>query len=347
MRTTIKFVFVVISTFIMCSCTSMEEKMEKALMAYQKEGYTILSQSETLSEVDHFLLVQKDNQIFIDELLGKKSKHLVFPKEDGYYTKQIQLSMQDGVPACSFALLNEGNKVPISNEEYIVIQSDKLKGKQTLVFANKNAINAPCYVYCVSNPDTIYSLGKWKDLWIEKDSFILKYCESIDKLFGEDYKSNTFDVIMSLSTEDMSFKGFYGNFGINADFDIDYIKNKYPDIEFRDQNNEIRFPFSWFGTPDIMTIKDAIDNYESEADKIQKEIDRIFKEREAELKKLERQQSQNSQNNYRDNAGKGNRIQWYPCPVCGGRGYSEGFDSYGRRANHKCSWCGGTGGHWE
>ena len=187
MRITYKMFTVLIVAVFMYSCTSMEEKMEKALMTYQKEGYSILSQSENPSEVDHFLLIQKDNQIFVDELLGKRSKHLVFPKEDGYYIKQIQLSMKDSVPACSFTLLNEGNKVKISNEDFIVIQNEKLKGKQTLVFANKNAINSPCYVYCLSNPDTIFSLGKWKELWVEKDNFILKYYEGLDKLFGDDY----------------------------------------------------------------------------------------------------------------------------------------------------------------
>lgn len=342
MRTTIKFAVVVISTFIMCSCTSMEEKMEKALMTYQKEGYSILSQSENPSEVDHFLIIQKDNQIFVDELLGKRSKHLVFPKEDGYYIKQIQLSMKDSVPTCSFTLLNEGNKVQLSNEDFIVIQNEKLKGKQTLVFANKNAINSPCYVYCLSNPDTIVALGKWKELWVEKDNFILKYYEGLDKLFGEDYKNNTFDIVMYLSSEDMSFKGFYGGFSLNANYDLDYIKRKYPGKEFKNQNNEVCFPLSWFGSPEIKTIKSAIDNYESPTDRVKREMDSIFKEGEKRTEKLNQQQSQNNRN-----SNKGNRIQWYPCPYCWGKGYTEGFNVSGRRTNYRCSHCGGQGGHWE
>ncbi len=342
MKSILKLTVVTIVSIFMCSCTSKEEKMKRAIMAYQKEGYSILSQSENPLEVDHFVLVQKDNKIFVDGLSGKKSKHLVFPKEDGYYIKQIQLSMKDSVPTCSFTLLNEGNKLPISNEEYIIIQNEKLKGKQTLVFANKNAINSPCFVYCLSNPDTILDLGKWKELWIEENSFIIKYCESLDKLFGEDYKNNTFDVVMYLSSEDMSFKGFYGGFSLNANYDLDYIKNKYPGNEFKDQNNEVCFPLSWFGSPEIKTIKSAIDNYESPADRMKRKMDSIINEGKRKREKLDQRQSQNNRN-----SNKGNRIQWYPCPYCWGKGYTEGFNVSGRRTNYRCSHCGGQGGHWE
>lgn len=340
MRTIPKLLVVALAVIFTCSCSSTEEKMKKAIVAYQKEGYTILSQSENPSEANHFVLVQKNNQIFIDELSGKKSKRLVFPKEEGYCIKQIQLSMKDSVPTCSYILLDEGNKVQVSNKDYIVIQNEKLKGKQTLVFANKNAINAPYYVYCLSNPDTLFALGKWKELWLEENNIILKYCESLDKLFGENYKNNTFDVVMYLSIEDMSFKGFYGGFSLNANYDLDYIRSKYPGKEFKDQNNEVCFPLSWFGSPEIKTIKSAIDNYESPADRIKREMDSVIKEGKRKTERLNRQQNNRNSN-------KGNRIQWHPCSYCWGKGYTEGFNVSGRRTNYRCSHCGGQGGHWE
>lgn len=325
---------------MVCGCSNPEDKVKNAVIKYQEEGYTILSQSENPSKVDHFVLVQKDNQIYFDGLSGKKSKYLVFPKEDGYYLKQVQLSLKDSIPVCSFALLNEGNKMIMSGEEYVVIKDDKLKGKRTLVFANKNAVNSPCYAYCLSNPDTLFALGTWKGFWIEKDQFIIKYCESLDKLFGENYKDNIFDVVMYLSTEDMSFIGFYGSFGLDAKYDLDYIKNKYPDIDFNDQNNEIRFPLSWFGSSDIKTIKGAIDNYESEADRIQREINRIMREGE---KTKQKQQQQSLKNQSRQTRQK----IWVSCPYCVGRGWQEDFDIYGRRTKKVCCMCGGQRGHWE
>lgn len=341
MKNLINWAILMVLAIMVCGCNNPEDKVKNAVIKYQEEGYTILSQSENPSKVDHFVLVQKDNQIYFDGLSGRKSKYLVFPKEDGYYLKQVQLSLKDSIPVCSFALLNEGNKLIMSGEEYVVIKDDKLKGKQTFVFANKNAINSPCYTYCLSNPDTLFALGTWKGIWIEKDQFIIQYCESLDKLFGENYKNNVFDVVMYLSTEDMSFIGFYGSFGLDAKYDLDYIKNKYPGKEFKDQNNEIRFPFSWFGSPDIKTIKEAIDNYEWESNKVKREIDRLLKDNEL----AKRQLNQNNRNC--NSNSKGNRIQWYVCPYCFGKGYHEGHNVSGRRTRYRCSGCGGAGGHWE
>ena len=346
MKTTLKISVVVIAAIFLCCCTSKEEKMKKAITKYQTTGYTILSQSDPLSEADHFVLAQKDNQVFVDELSGKNSRHLVFPKEDGYYVKQIQLSMKDSVPTCSYTLLYEGNKVMISNEDYAVVNNEKLNGTQTLVFANRDAINSPCYAYCLSNPDTLFAFGEWKGLWIEKNNFVIQYSESLDKLFGDEYKDKTFDVVMYFSTKDMSFLGFYDSFGLNAEYNMDYIKNKYPGLEFKEQNNEIRFPLSWFGSSEITTIKNAIDKYESVTDRTRRKIDSIMKAGEARKAQLRHQQRQNNQNN---NSGQQNRSKiWVPCNWCSGRGWRMDLNvATGRKEKTVCGTCGGRGGRWR
>ena len=89
MRTIPKLLVVALAVIFTCSCSSTEEKMKKAIVAYQKEGYTILSQSENPSEANHFVLVQKNMQRYTKN-----------PKNENFLQKNVQISKF----FCTFAL---------------------------------------------------------------------------------------------------------------------------------------------------------------------------------------------------------------------------------------------------
>ncbi len=105
MRTTIKFAIVVISTFIMCSCVSKEEKKAIAKEYYQQQGYRVFPKAtnnipyDTNNPDNFYILFAKDGSIYLDTNFEKegKSAQKIYPNEKGIQFKMLGVSFSGGI----------------------------------------------------------------------------------------------------------------------------------------------------------------------------------------------------------------------------------------------------------
>lgn len=246
-------VVVIVGMSIVLTPTDYNKKVAKAIEQYKTQNATILSSSGTNESTkdNHYVIFQKGDTIYIDELERKTPVRAILPRKGGFFIKRLFLTFENEKPTTSCELVNEGKRSNLKIRPMLKVQN-AYEGERAICLKEmEDGYASHSYYYNMNNPDTIYMVN---GEFVERNGFV-----SAEQYFsfGElEYvpgwwEYSLYDYIFELSSyyniDDMRFH----HFGEYCRFEKDNYPMDLLTKEFSDQNFDYGFPSKWFGTSNM------------------------------------------------------------------------------------------------
>lgn len=246
-------VVVIVVLAIILTPTDYNDKVANAIEKYKSQNATILSSSgtEKSTKDNHYVIFQKGDTIYIDELERKTLVRAILPRKGGFFIKRLFLTFENEKPTASCELVNEGKRSNLQIRPMLKVQY-AYEGKRAICLKEmKDGYASRSYYYNMNNPDTIYMVD---GEFVERTGFV---STTQHFSFGElEYvpgwwEYSLYDYIFELSSyyniDDMRFHHF-GEYCIfeKDDYPMDLLTK-----EFSNQNFDYGFPSKWFGTSNM------------------------------------------------------------------------------------------------
>lgn len=157
---TIIAVIIAVLTVILTP-TDYNKKVAKAVEKYKSQNVTILSSSGTEKSTtdNHYVIFQKGDTIYIDELERKTPVRAILPRKGGFFIKRLFLTFESEKPTTSCELVNEGKRSNLQIRPMLKVQN-AYEGKQALCLKEmEDGYASRSYYYNMNNPDTIYMVN--------------------------------------------------------------------------------------------------------------------------------------------------------------------------------------------
>jgi hypothetical protein len=238
---------------IVLTPTDYNKKVAKAIEKYKSQNATILSSSGTNESTkdDHYVIFQKGDTIYIDELERKTPVRAILPRKGGFYIKRLFLTFKNEKPIASYEMVNEGKRSNLQIRPLLKVQN-AYEGKRAICLKEmEDGFASRSYYYSLDNPDTIFTVN---GEFVERNGFVSaeQYFSFGELVYAPDwweYSLNDyfFELPAYFNTNDMRFHHF-GEF-------CRIEKDKYPmDLlakEFGNQSFDYGFPSKWFGSSNM------------------------------------------------------------------------------------------------
>lgn len=261
-------VVVIVVLSIVLTPTDYNKKVAKAIEKYEMQNATILSTSGAIeSDKDnHFVIFQKGDTIYVDELEHKTPVKAILPRKGGFFFKQVSLKFEGASLKPSNKLLYNGKKSNLKIRS-MYGKNSALDGQRAVCLkevVEGDVVNS--YFYSLYNPDTIYVFRG--ELKAENNSsrfdYVFTFEDVVDEYIPEWWEFSLRDYWFVLSAyysnRSMRFERFENMCKIkNDEYPIDLLKQK-----FYNQDFEYGFPVAWFGT---YNIRDFIGCLEQDVDR--------------------------------------------------------------------------------
>ena len=246
-------VVVIVVLAIILTPTDYNDKVANAIEKYKSQNATILSSSgtEKSTKDNHYVIFQKGDTIYIDELEHKTPVRAILPRKGGFFIKRLFLTFENEKPTASCELVNEGKKSNLQIRPMLKVQY-AYEGERAICLKEmEDGYASRSYYYNMNNPDTIYMVN---GEFVERTGLV-SFSQHFS--FGElEYvpgwwEYSLYDYLFELSAYynivDMRFHhlGEYCRFK-EDDYPMDLLTKK-----FSDQNFDYGFPSKWFGTSNM------------------------------------------------------------------------------------------------
>lgn len=261
-------VVVIVVLSIVLIPTDYNKKVAKAIEKYETQNATILSTSGMYESTknNHYVIFQKGDTIYIDELERKTPVRAILPRKGGFFIKQVAVEFDDTNLKFSNKLLNDGKKSNLKIRS-MHGENNALNGQRAVCL--KEIVDGDVvhsYFYSLYNPDTIYMFGG--ELITENNSsrfdYVFTFADVVDEYIPDWWEFSLRDYWFVLSAyyfnRSMRFERLGNLCKIKKDeYPIDLLKQK-----FHNQDFEYGFPAYWFGT---YNIRDFISCLEQDVDR--------------------------------------------------------------------------------
>lgn len=261
-------VMVIVVLSIVLTPTDYNKKVAKAIEKYETQNATILSSSGTNESTkdNHYVIFQKGDTIYIDELERQTPVRAIFPRKGGFFIKQISVKFDNTNLKYSNKMLNDSKKSNLKIHS-MYGKNNALNGQRAICLKeiiDGDVVNS--YFYSLYNPDTIYMFGG--ELITENNSSRFDYVFTFEDVADEyvsdwwEFSLRDYWFVLSAyySNRDMRFERLGNSCKIKKDeYPIDLLKQR-----FHNQDFEYGFPSAWFGT---YNIRDFIGCLEQDVDR--------------------------------------------------------------------------------
>ena len=254
----------------MWSCSSGITDYPKTVLKleekYRNKGYEILESSgEYSDESNHYLLLRKDNVVFLDRVIKGEAMQTIYPSEKGVSFKTAEIYFDKGIKI--------KNKNLDSNPEYLSAEFQSWRKTHNILCFRSKYNDDFSIIYHIGRNEALVLYG-------EPVSFTSEYfCQvqhfTFADLYGEDY----FDVFISPSDYSFSIEKriSYDDLSVSGFSDVRIEKEKFPWMILQrklggkaayieESGSSIYIPVSWLGTPQMDIVADCIEDawYEEE-----------------------------------------------------------------------------------
>ena len=261
-------ILVVVVLSIILAPTDYNKIVAKAIEKYELQNATILSTSgiNESTKDNHYVIFQKGDTIYIDELERQTPVRAILPRKGGFFIKQVSVKFDDTNLKYSNKMLNDGKKSNLKIRS-MYGKNNALNGQRAVCLKeiiDGDVVNS--YFYSLYNPDTIYMFGG--ELITENNSSRFDYVFTFEDVADEyvsdwwEFSLRDYWFVLSAyySNRDMRFERLGNLCKIKKDeYPIDLLKQR-----FHNQDFEYGFPSAWFGT---YNIRDFIDCLEQDVDR--------------------------------------------------------------------------------
>lgn len=244
---------VIVVLAIILTPADYNKKVAQAVEKYKSQNATILSSSgtEKSTKDNHYVIFQRGDTIYIDELERKTPVRAILPRKGGFFVKRLFPTFKNEKPIASYEMLNEGKRYNLQIRPMLKVQN-AYEGKRAICLKEiENGYASRSYFYNMNNPDTIYAVN---GEFVEGTGFV-----SVNQhfSFGEFgyvpswWEFSLYDYLFELSAyyniDDMKFHHFGEYCRFNKDnYPMDLLTKEFSDESF---NNG--FPSKWFGTSNM------------------------------------------------------------------------------------------------
>ena len=245
-------VVVIVILSIVLTPTDYNKKVAKAIEKYELQNATILSSSGVgkSTKDNHFVIFQKGDTIYLDELEHKVPAKAILPRKDGFFIKRIFLTFENERPKASYEMVNEGRRSNLKMRQLLKVQN-AYEGKRAVCMKDvENGFTSRSYYYTLDNPDTIFAVN---GEFVEENGFLrieqrFSFADVKDEYIPDWWEYSLHDFVFGLpayyNTDDMRFHHFSEYCSIDKDvYPVDILKE-----EFDGQTFDYGFPSIWFGT---------------------------------------------------------------------------------------------------
>lgn len=270
-------VVIIVVLSIVLTPTDYNKKVAKAIEKYETQNATILSSSGTNKSTkdNHYVIFQKGDTIYIDELERKTPVRAILPRKGGFFIKRLFLTFENEKPIASCELVNEGKKSNLQIRPMLKVQN-AYEGERAICLKEmEDGYASRSYYYNMNNPDTIYMVN---------GEFVESTCHvsfSQHFSFGElEYvpdwwEHSLYDYLFELSAYynivDMRFHHFgeYCRFK-KDDYPMDLLAK-----EFSGESFDYGIPSKWFGTSNMDRFMNCL-KWDADRKTNQANLDRIL-----------------------------------------------------------------------
>lgn len=246
-------VAVIVVLAIILTPTDYNKKVAKAVEKYESQNAVVLSTSGVYESTkdNHYVIFQKGDTIYVDELERKIPVRAILPRKEGFLIKRLFMTFENEKPTSSYEMLNEGRKCNIQIRPMLKVQN-AYEGKRAICLKEmKDGYASRSYYYNLNNPDTIYMVN---GEFVESTSLV-----SITQhfSFGEFryvpdwWEFSLYDYIFELSAYYNLDNMRFHHIGEYCRFDKDNYPMDLLTKEFSGENFNFGFPSKWFGTSNI------------------------------------------------------------------------------------------------
>lgn len=246
-------IVVIVVLAIILTPTNYNKKVAKAIEKYESHYTTILSTSGIgkSTKDNHYIIFQKGDTIYVDELDRKTPVRPILPRKGGFFIKRLFMTFENDVPTASSELLNGGKRSNLQIRPMLKVQY-AYEGERAICMKEmEDGFASHSYYYNMNNPDTIYMVN---GEFVERNGLVLA---EQNLSFGElEYapdwwEYSLYDYIFELpayyNIYDMRFHhiGEYCRFD-KEDYPMDLLAK-----EFSGEYFNYGFPSKWFGTSNM------------------------------------------------------------------------------------------------
>lgn len=274
-------VVVVVVLSIVLVPTDYNKKVAKAVEEYESQNAIILSTSGTSESTknNHYVIFQKGDTIYYDELDKNTSVRALLPCKNGLFIKHLTMDFKNENLTISNKMMNDGRKSNLQIGEMSITNEVALDGKRAVCLKDQMSHYAcRSYYYSLNNPDTIFAFDgdvTIEDGRIKVDRYFsfANVTEQYDNLYGQEYSYVDYVFFMSgyYSIKNLSHIGFSEYCSFNKDaYPMDLLKE-----EFNGQNFDYGFPLNWFGTSNMDRFIECLDQ-DIDRKTAKAEMDRIL-----------------------------------------------------------------------
>lgn len=246
-------VVVIVVLAIILTPTDYNKKVSNAIERYKSQNATILSSSgsENSTKDNHYVIFQKGDTIYIDELERKTPVRAILPRKGGFFIKRLFLTFENEKPKASWEMVNEGKKSNLQIRPMMKLQN-AYEGKRAICLKEmEDGYASRSYYYNMNNPDTIYMVN---GEFVERTglvSFSQHFSFGELEYVPDWWEYSLYDYLFELSAyyniDDVRFH----HFGEYCRFEKDNYPMDLLTKEFSDQNFDYGFPSKWFGTSNM------------------------------------------------------------------------------------------------
>ena len=246
-------VVVIVVLAIVLTPTDYNDIVANAIEKYKSQNATILSSSgtEKSTKDNHYVIFQKGDTIYIDELERKTPVRAILPRKGGFFIKRLFLTFENEKPIASCELMNEGKRSNLQIRPMLKVQN-AYEGERAICLKEmENGYASRSYYYNMNNPDTIYMVN---GEFVERTglvSFSQHFSFGELEYVPDWWEYSLYDYIFELpayyNIKDMKFH----HIGEYCRFEKDNYPMDLLTKEFSDQNFDYGFPSKWFGTSNM------------------------------------------------------------------------------------------------